>query len=97
LTRCSHTIPVDQKSGIVNGTRGVVVQLKPKSVVIKLVDASHYEVAFYKNTLVEDPDIALSFIPLKLAYALTIHKSQGMTLDSIEIDYKLTIYSTENL
>lgn len=88
------TANIDQKSGIVNGTRGVVVQLKPKSVVIKLVDGSHYEVAYYKNTLVEDPDIALSFIPLKLAYALTIHKSQGMTLDSIEIDIGHNIFAS---
>ena len=33
----------------------------------------------------------MSFMPLKLAYALSIHRCQGYTLDAIEIDIDLYI------
>jgi len=32
-------------------------------------------------------------MPLKLAYALTIHRSQGMSLDAIEIDIGNKIFA----
>jgi ATP-dependent DNA helicase PIF1 len=84
---------IDPDNGIVNGTRGTVVELKNKSVIIKRVNGLHYEIEYHKNVSVDDNDIFISYMPLKLAYALTIHKSQGMTLDAIVIDIGNNIFA----
>ena len=84
---------INQDAGIVNGTRGKVIDLKPKSVIIKRIDDSCYEIEYHKTISSEDPNIHVSFMPLKLAYALTIHRSQGMTLDAVEIDIGSNIFA----
>ncbi len=83
----------DQDAGLVNGTRGVVVELKNKSVMIKKVNGLIFEIPYHKSTNVEDETLTAQYMPLKLAYALTIHKSQGSTLDAIEIDIGNKIFA----
>ena len=80
---------LDQEKGLVNGSRGVVIDFKE--------DSSHLPIVEFRNGLrlsidpvtwqsEHDPPITREQIPLRLAYALTIHKAQGATLDCALID-----------
>ena len=77
---------------LVNGARGVVIKVVDSGVLIRLVNGKEAFVENIKLTCEDNDKIYATFMPLKLAYALTIHKSQGMTLDAVEIDLGASIF-----
>lgn len=85
-------VNLDMDFGLVNGSRGVVVGFLPKSgaPIVEFLNGErrpiHCHTWLIEEYSIPERKIFRAQIPLKLAYAVTIHKSQGASLDSALID-----------
>ncbi|MFZ1248848.1 MAG: HRDC domain-containing protein [Candidatus Saccharimonadales bacterium] len=77
-----------QKGKFVNGTRGVVIDFVNNAPLVVTTNGREVLVEPHSWSLEEDGRVKaeVTQLPLRLAWAITIHKSQGMSLDAAEID-----------
>jgi len=91
---------LNPQEGVCNGSRGIVTQMSNHVIEIRLLGGDHAGKHVFiprikiepTNTAVPFPFFRLQF-PLRLAFAMTINKSQGQSLKHVGLNLKAPVFT----
>jgi ATP-dependent DNA helicase PIF1 len=84
---------IDFNEFLVNGTRGVVKHLDADYVIISDIEGKTHTINYYRDVYNNKFSSHITHMPIRTCYALSIHKSQGMTIDALELDLGPNIFA----
>tara|TARA_B100001093_G_scaffold361576_1_gene346304 strand:- start:34 stop:1353 length:1320 start_codon:yes stop_codon:yes gene_type:complete len=89
---CIANIDIEGTNAIVNGSQGVILDIKDGYPIVKFKNGEIRTIKehLWKSEII--PGIGIKQIPLILAWAITIHKAQGLTLETAMIDVGKNIF-----
>lgn len=91
------TVNLDMDNSICNGSQGIITDIKELAngtflPVVKFANGVEKIISLHYWQSEEYPTLAIAQYPLSLAWALTIHKIQGATLNMAEMDIGQSIF-----
>lgn len=89
---CIANIDMESQEPIVNGSQGIVIDFIGGLPLVKFNNGARRIIGFHVWNSETQPLIGVKQIPLIYAWAITIHKAQGVSLDMAQIDAGSNIF-----
>ena len=89
---CIANIDMESAEPIVNGSQGIIVDFVGNLPLVQFNNGVRRTVGYHTWSSESFPSIGVKQIPLIYAWAITIHKAQGVSLDMAQIDAGSNIF-----